>query len=172
MDTTIERPGGTTFRGRPVTLLGRGVRVGEQAPDFTAVGPDMEAVGLSWAPDTVRVLCSVPSVDTPVCDRQTRFLGTEIAALPGAELLTLSVDLPFAQRRWCGASGLEGIVASDHRDLSFGLAYGVAVKELRLLSRALFVVDAGGTVRHAQYVDASDGPADHEAVLKAVRDCL
>ncbi|WP_431867817.1 thiol peroxidase [Nocardiopsis eucommiae] len=167
-----ERPGGTTFQGRPMTLLGETLNVGDRAPDFTAVDPDMGTVGLSWAPETVRVLCSVPSVDTPVCDRQTRVLGSEIAALPGAELLTLSVDLPFAQRRWCGASGLEGIIASDHRELSFGRAYGVAVKELRLLSRALFVVDAEDTVRHVQYVAASDGPADHEAVLKAVRDCL
>ncbi|MFD6949705.1 hypothetical protein A6A08_01390 [Nocardiopsis sp. TSRI0078] len=167
-----ETPGGTTFQGRPMTLRGTPVRAGDRAPGFTVVTPGMEPMGLSWAPGTVRVLCSVPSVDTPVCDRQTRFLGEELARLPGVELLTVSVDLPFAQRRWCGASGLEGIVASDHRELSFGLAYGVAVKELRLLSRALFVVDAQDTVRYAQYVPASDGPADHEAVLEAVRGCL
>ncbi|WP_028647187.1 thiol peroxidase [Nocardiopsis sp. CNT312] len=167
-----ETAGATTFQGRPMTLLGGPLRVGDPAPEFTAIAPDMTPVGLSWAPGTVRVLCSVPSVDTPVCDRQTRFLGDALASLPGAELLTLSVDLPFAQRRWCGAAGKEGIVASDHRDLSFGLAYGVAVKELRLLCRAVFVVDAQDTVRYTHYAPASDEPIDHEEVLAAVHGCL
>ncbi|MEV2275136.1 thiol peroxidase [Nocardiopsis sp. NPDC049922] len=172
MDTVRESLGTTTFRGRPVTLLGQPVQEGDPAPDFTVITPDMAPVRLSWAPGAVRVLCSVPSVDTPVCDRQTRFLAEALGSLPGVELLTVSADLPFAQRRWCGAAGQEGIVASDHRDLSFGLAYGVAVKELRLLCRAVFVVDAGDTVRYARYAPASDEPLDHEEILAAVRDLL
>lgn len=168
--TMMERGDVTTFRGDPVTLLGTPVRVGERARGFSVMGTDMAPLSLTWRPGAVRVLCSVPSLDTPVCDQQTRRFNEEIANLPGAEVLTVSVDLPFALARWCGSAGITAVTtASDYRDHSFGLAYGVAIKELGLLARAVFVVDPDDIVVHAEYVSAVEAEPDYAAAIAAAK---
>ncbi|OLB77576.1 MAG: lipid hydroperoxide peroxidase [Actinobacteria bacterium 13_2_20CM_2_71_6] len=170
MNTPIERTGVTAFRGRPVTLLGPQLRPGDPAPDFTVVGPDMAPATLGSSAGRVRLIASVPSLDTEVCDLEARRFNEEAARLDGVSVLTVSADLPFAQQRWCAASGATAIqVGSDHRDLSFGLAYGVAVKELRLLARAVFVVDAADTVVYVEYVPESGQHPNYTEALRAVR---
>lgn len=166
----IERPGAVQFGGKPVTLIGPEIKVGDQAPDFTVLGNDMKPVTLKDFAGKVCILASVPSLDTGVCDAETRRFNEEAANLPGVQILTISMDLPFAQKRWCGAAGVDRVVTlSDHRDASFGQAYGVLVKELRLLARAVFVVDAGGKVTYVQYVPDAHHHPDYEAALTAAR---
>ncbi|MFE5245648.1 MULTISPECIES: thiol peroxidase [unclassified Streptomyces] len=168
--TKTERTGVTAFRGKPVTLLGPEVVAGDRAPDFTVLGNDMAPVSFSSLSGTTRVISVVPSLETPVCDLQTRRFNEAVTGLGEAVVLTVSVDLPFAQARWCGAAGVEGVrTLSDHRDLSFGLAYGVAIKEFRLLARAVFVVDATDTVVHAEYVPEVGQLPDLDAALDAAR---
>lgn len=168
--TQRERTGVTTFRGKPMTLLGDEVRVGDTAPDFEACATDMSPVTLASSRGTVRIFSAVPSLDTPVCDAQTRRFNAEAASLTGVSVLTLSADLPFAQARWCGAARIDGVsTASDHRELSFGLAYGVAIKELRLLARSVFVVDADERVVYAEYVPEVGEQPDYDAVIDAAR---
>jgi thiol peroxidase len=170
MNAIPERAGVTTFRGRPVTLLGPAIGVGDQAPDFTVAAPDMSPVTSSSLAGRVRVFSVVPSLETPVCDLQTRRFNEAVAELGDVAVVTVSVDLPFAQARWCGATGVDGVqVVSDHRDLSFGTAYGVVIKEFRLLARAVFVVDAAGTVVHAQYVPEIGEHPDYDAVIAAAK---
>jgi thiol peroxidase len=167
-DNTRERADVTTFRGRPVTLVGGVVTVGDPAPDFTAIATDMSPVTLSSLSGSVRVISSVPSLDTPVCDAQTRRFNEAVGELGDIPVLTLSVDLPMAQARWCGAAGVDRVrTLSDHRDLSFGHAYGVVIKEFRLLARAVFVVDADDTVIHAEYVPAIEQHPDYESIIRA-----
>ena len=167
----LERPGLITMKGKPLTLVGQEVKVGDPAPDFTAVANDLSEFRFSSLQGQVCVLCSVPSLDTPTCDIETRTFNEEAAKLGAAvKLLTISMDLPFAQKRWCGAAGVENLKTySDHRDAAFGLAYGVLIKELRLLARAVFVVDQGGQVRYVQIVPELSREPDYEAVLQAVR---
>ncbi len=166
-----ERPGIITMRGKPLTLLGPEVKVGDPAPDFTVVANDLSDFRFSSLKGQVCVISSVPSLDTPVCDIETRRFNDEAAGLGAAvKLLTISMDLPFAQKRWCGAAGVENLKTySDHREAAFGLAYGVLIKELRLLARAVFVVDKGGKVQHVQLVPELATEPDYEAVLQAVR---
>ncbi|MET9001578.1 thiol peroxidase [Amycolatopsis sp. Hca4] len=164
-----ERTGVVTFRGNPVTLLGPEIAVGDRAPDFTALGSNLAPVRFSELGGT-RVISVVPSLETPVCDLQTRRFNESLARLGEASVLTVSVDLPFAQARWCGAAGVEGVrTLSDHRDLSFGLAYGVVIKEFRLLARAVFVVDAAGTVVHAEYVPEVGQEPNFDAAIVAAQ---
>jgi len=168
--SATERPGVVTFKGNPLTLIGPEIRAGAQAPDFEVLGQDLSVVKSSDAKGKIRIISVVPSVDTPVCDAQTRRFNEEAAMLPGVEIWTISMDLPFAQRRWCGAAGVERVkVLSDHRDASFGQAFGCLVKELRLLSRAVFVIDAAGTVRHAEYVREVTTHPNYDAALAAAR---
>ena len=169
--TTKERTGVVTFKGGPLTLIGPEIRAGDQAPEFQVLANDLSPVKLSDANGTVRILSVVPSLDTPVCDVQTRRFNEEAARLPsGLEIWTISMDLPFAQRRWCGSAGIERVkTLSDHRDASFGHAYGCLVKELRLLTRAIFVVDQQGTVRYAEYVREVTTHPNYDAALAAVR---
>ncbi len=167
----LERPGLITMKGKPLTLLGPEVKPGAPAPDFTVVANDLSDFRFSSLQGQVCVLSSVPSLDTPVCDIETRRFNDEAAGLGAAvKLLTISMDLPFAQKRWCGAAGVENLKTfSDHREAAFGLAYGVLIKELRLLARAVFVVDQGGKVQHVQIVPELANEPDYEAVLQAVR---
>jgi thiol peroxidase len=167
----LERPGIITMKGKPLTLLGPEAKVGDPAPDFTVVANDLSDFRFSSLQGQVCVISSVPSLDTPVCDIETRRFNDEAAGLGSAvKLLTISMDLPFAQKRWCGAAGVENLKTySDHREAAFGLAYGVLIKELRLLARAVFVVDQGGKVRHVQIVPELANEPDYEAVLQAVR---
>jgi len=165
-----ERAGATTFKGNPLTLIGPELKAGDKAPDFTALDNALNPVTLAAAKGKVAILVTVPSLDTPVCDLETRRFNQEAASLgDGVAVLTVSMDLPFAQARWCGAAGIENVkTLSDHRDASFGTAYGVLIKELRLLARAVFVVDREGTIRYVQLVKEMTHEPDYEAVLAAV----
>lgn len=166
----VERPRAVTFKGNPVTLVGREVRVGDRAPDFTVLDNSLVPVTLKDTAGKVRIISVVPSLDTPVCDQQTRRFNAEAAKLPNVEILTVSMDLPFAQKRWCGAAGIDKVrTLSDHREASFGLAFGTLIKELRLNTRAVFVVDQEGTVRHVEYVKEITSHPDYDAALAAAR---
>lgn len=159
-----------TFKGNPVTLLGNEVKVGDQAPDFKVLANDMSEVTLQDTKGQVRLISAVPSLDTGVCDAETRRFNEEAVKLDNVKVLTVSVDLPFAQKRWCGAAGIENVqTLSDHRGLSFGEAYGVAIKELRLLARAVFVVDSNDKVTYVQYVSEVTDHPDYEAAVEAAK---
>ncbi|MBD3348808.1 MAG: thiol peroxidase [Candidatus Eisenbacteria bacterium] len=167
-----ERKGVVTADGNPVTLLGDELKVGDKAPDFEAIGNDMQPVKLSDMSGKVVIVAAVPSLDTPVCDMEVRRFNSEAASL-GDEIaiLTVSMDLPFAQKRWCGAAGVEEVVtASDHRSGEFGEKYGVLIKELRLLARSLFVIDREGVIRYIQIVDDITREPDYDAVLSAAKE--
>lgn len=156
------------FKGNPVTLVGQEVKAGQQAPNFTVLDHDLSPVTLEDSKGTVRIISVVPSVDTPVCDQQTRRFNEEAANLKDVTVLTISVDLPFAQKRWCGAAGIDQVqTLSDYRDLSFGKAYGVVIEELRLLTRAIFVIDKNNKVVHAEYVSEVTEHPDYEAAIQA-----
>ena len=165
-----ERAGAVTMRGNPLTLLGDEVGVGEQAPDFTVVGNDLAPVEFAAFRGKVCIISSVPSLDTPVCDVETRRFNEEAAKLgPDVAVLTISMDLPFAQKRWCGAAGVSAVqTLSDHRDASFGAAYGVLIKDLRLLARAVFVVDKESVVQYVELVKEIADEPDYDAALAAV----
>ena len=165
---TQERNGVVKFKGNPLTLIGPEITVGSRAPDFQVLAQDLSPVTLASSQGKTRLISVVPSLDTPVCDAQTRRFNQEAAKLPSVEILTISMDLPFAQKRWCGASGIDRVkVLSDHNEASFGKAYGVLIKELRLLSRSIFVVDGSGTVRYAEYVPEVTSHPNYDAALAA-----
>jgi len=135
----MERPGATTMRGNPLTLIGPELKTGDSAPDFKLVDNSLKNVSLADTGRNVRIISVVPSLDTPVCDAQTKRFNEEAAKLPGVDILTVSMDLPFAQKRWCGAFGVDKVrMLSDHRDGSFGTNYGTLIKDLRIESRAIF----------------------------------
>lgn len=169
-----ERTGLVTMQGNPLTLVGNEVKVGQAAPDAELVANDLSTVRLSSFGGKVRIITSVPSLDTPVCDVETRRFNEEAGRLgDGLVVLTASMDLPFAQSRWCGAAGVKNVrTLSDHRDASFGTSYGVLIKGLRLLARAVFVVDRKGVVRYQELVREVASEPDYEAALKAARDLL
>lgn len=169
-----ERKGAIKMNGNPLTLVGNEVKVGEPAPDFETVGNDLSTVRLSSFRGKVCIICSVPSLDTPVCDTETRRFNEEAGRLgDNVVVLTISMDLPFAQKRWCGAAGVENVqTLSDHRKALFGTSFGVLIKELRLLARAVFVVDKEGVIRYIQLVEELTDEPDYEHVLKAVRELL
>lgn len=169
-----ERTGIITFKGNPFTLLGPQLSVGDKAPDFSVVDNGLAPVSLSTHGGKIRIISSVPSLDTPVCDSETRRFNQEAANLPGdVVVLTISLDLPFAQKRWCGAAGIDKVITlSDYRDRSFGQNYGVLIKELLLLSRAIFVVDASDIIRYIQIVPEVTSEPDYEAVISAVKQLL
>jgi len=159
-----------TFKQNPVTLSGTEVKVGDKAPNFTVLANDLSPVTLEDSAGTVRLISVVPSLDTGVCDAQTRRFNEEASELGDTTILTVSVDLPFAQRRWCGANGIENVqTVSDHRDLSFGEAYGVAIEELRLLARAVFVVDRNDVITYVEYVSEAIDHPDYSAAIEAVK---
>ncbi|CAG9611397.1 Thiol peroxidase [Bacillus rhizoplanae] len=159
-----------TFKGNPITLVGTEVKVGDQAPNFQVLANDLSPVTLETYKGAVKLISVVPSIDTGVCDAQTRRFNEDAAGIENAKVLTISVDLPFAQKRWCAANGLENVVTlSDHRDLSFGKAYGVVMKELRLLARAVFVVDSNDKVVYVEYVSEGTSHPNYEAALEAAK---
>jgi len=173
MATATERQGAVTFKGNPVTLIGNEVKVGEQAPNFTVLANNLTPVTLEDSKGTVRIISVVPSVDTGVCDQQTRKFNEQAADLAGVTILTVSVDLPFAQGRYCGAAGIDKVqTVSDHRDLSFGTAYGVVIKELRLLARSTFVIDKNDKLVHVEYVSEVTNHPDYEAAIAAAKAAL
>lgn len=170
----VERPGAVTFMGNPLTLLGHEIKVGDKAPDFRVVDNELKPVSLTDFKGKIKVISAVPSLDTPVCDTETRRFNQEAARLPdNVAVLTISMDLPFAQKRWCGAAGIDKVeTLSDYQDRAFAAAYGVLVKELKLLARCIFVVDATDTVRYTQLVREIASEPDYAAVLGAVEDLL
>ena len=169
-----ERSGAVTMRGNPLTLIGSEVKVGDPAPDIEVLDNDLAPVRLSDYKGKVCIVSTVPSLDTPVCDMETRRFNQEAAELgDDIVILTISTDLPFAQKRWCGAAGVEKVVTlSDHRDAAFGDAYGVLVKELRLLARSVFVVDKEGIIRYIQLVKEIAEEPDYDAVINAAKELV
>ncbi|MDQ7832623.1 MAG: thiol peroxidase [Desulfovibrionaceae bacterium] len=169
-----EKQGVVTFQGNPLTLVGQDVAVGAKAPDFTVLTNELAPVGLKDFTEKVLVLVAVPSVDTPVCDLETRRFNAEATGLgPDVRVLVVSMDLPFAQKRWCAAAGVDRVTTlSDHALASFGEAYGVLIKELRLLARAVFVLDASRTVTFVQVVPEIASEPDYAAVLAAAKAAL
>ena len=160
-----------TFINKPVTLIGNEVKVGDNAPDFKVLANDLSEVTLKDSEGKIRLFSVVPSLDTGVCDQQTRKFN-EVASELGDNVIiyTVSMDLPFAQKRWCGAAGIKNVVTvSDHRDVSFGDAYGVHMKELRLLARSIFVVDEAGKVAYVEYVSEGTNHPNYEAAIEAVK---
>jgi thiol peroxidase len=166
-----ERKAAVTLKGNALTLVGKELKVGDKAPDVELLDNDLKPTRVSSFQGKVVVLSSVPSLDTPTCDMETRRFNAEATRL-GADvvILTVSTDLPFAQKRWCGAAGVDRVITlSDHREAAFGLAYGVLIKELRLLSRSVFVVDRGGVIQYIQHVKEIAEEPDYGAVIAAVK---
>jgi len=168
------RPGAVTLRNNPVTLAGPEIKAGATAPDFAALDNGLQAVKLSGAHGKVIVLSSVPSLDTPVCDTETRRFNEEAGKLGGnVEVWTISMDLPFAQKRWCGAAGVTNVkTLSDFRDHAFAQNYGVLIKDgplTGLTARAVFVVGKDGKVKHAEYVKEITTEPNYDAALTAAR---
>jgi thiol peroxidase len=166
-----ERTGLITMRGNPLTLIGQEIKPGDPAPDFESLDNELKPVRFSSFRGKVVVISAVPSLDTPVCDMETRRFNSEAAKLSDdIIILTISMDLPFAQKRWCGAAGVDKVITlSDHREAEFGNAYGVLIKELRLLARAVFVADAEGVVRYVQLVNEVAEEPDYDAVISAAK---
>lgn len=164
----------TVYRhGQPLTARGRKLAVGEQAPDFKLLDNDLKVKTLADYKDAVKLISIVPSLDTGVCDLQTRQFNEDIAELPEAVVITVSVDLPFAQKRWCGNADLEDAVTlSDHRDVAFGEAYGVLIEELRLLARAVLVLDRDNKITYVEYLEEMTSHPDYEQALAAVKALL
>jgi thiol peroxidase len=166
-----EEKGVITMKGNPLTLTGRSLKVGDRAPDFMVVDNNLSPVNLANYKGKVCVLSSVPSLDTPVCDMETRRFNQEASGLgSNVAILTISMDLPFAQKRWCGSAGVDKVVTlSDHLDASFGTSYGVLIKELRLLARAVFVLDRAGVIQYVEIVKELTQEPNYQAVLTAVK---
>jgi len=164
-----ERRGVVTLQGNPVTLLGPEIGVGEKAPDFRLLGTDMKVVELSDSKDKVRLLSVVHSLDTSICDLQTQRFEEEASKLKDVAIYTISMDLPFAQARYCGAHNIKNLrTLSDHREASFGAAYGVLIKDLRLLSRAIFIIDRDDIVRYVEYVKEVAQHPDYDRALEVL----
>ena len=167
----MERTGLITLQGNPLTLLGNELKVGDAAPNFLLLDNDLSPVDLSSFKGKVCIISTVPSLDTPTCDTETRRFNEEAGAL-GADvvIITVSMDLPFAQKRWCAAAGIDAVkTLSDHRDASFGQAYGVLIKELRLLARAVFVVDREGRIQHIELVKEIAEEPNYATILDAAK---
>ena len=169
-DDVQERAGATTLRGNPMTLLGPELKPGDKAPNFDVVNDSLKTVDLEATGHNVRIFSVVPSLDTPVCDAQTKRFNEEAAKLAGVDIYTVSMDLPFAQKRWCGNYGVDKVkMLSDHKSGSFGEHYGTLIKELRIESRAIFVVDKDNAVRYVEYVKEVGDHPNYEAALNAAK---
>ncbi len=162
-----------TFAGNPVTILGNEIKVGDKAPDFTVINEKLESVKLSDFDGKVKVLVVYPSIDTGVCAAQNRRFNVEANELKDVVVLSISVDLPFAQSRFCGAEGLDNIITlSDHKDLDFGEKYGFVIEELRLLTRGTVIIDKDNSVNYVEYLPEITNEPDYDAALKAVKGLL
>jgi thioredoxin-dependent peroxiredoxin len=172
--TMDNKVGTVTMKGNPMDLVGNKVKVGDQVPKFHLVANDMSTVECETFSPKVCVILTVPSLDTPVCDIEVRRFNEEASKLsPDIAILAVSMDLPFAQKRWCGAAGISRVqTLSDYRDASLGLAFGVLIKDLRLLARSVFVIDKTGKIRYIQIVKEVSEEPDYNAVLKAVKNLI
>ena len=166
-----ERKGAVTMRGNPMTLVGPEIKVGQKAPNFNVVGKGMAPASLDQFKGKVKIITTIPSIDTPVCDAETRRFNEEASKLPGdVQILSVSMDLPFAQARWCGAAGVDKVTTiSDWRAAEFGQKYGALIKELHLLARAVFVIDKNDNVVYSEYVKEVANQPNFEAALDAAR---
>ncbi len=169
-----ERTGIITFKGNPMTLVGQPISAGDAAPDFTVVDNGLQPVSLKESAGKIRLIAVVPSLDTPVCDSMTRQFNQAAAALPdNVVVYTISLDLPFAQKRWCGNAGIEKVqTLSDYQDRSFALSYGLLIKELKLTARAVVVISADNKVHYLQIVPEVTEEPDYTAALEAVKTLL
>lgn len=166
----MERAGATTLKGNPLTLVGPELKPGDSAPDFALVDNGLKPVSLKDTGNQVRIISVVPSLDTPVCDAQTKRFNEEAAKLPDLSIITVSMDLPFAQKRWCGNFGINKVeMISDHHSGSFGEHYGTLIPDLRIESRAIFVVDSNNTLRHVEYVREVGEHPSYESALEAAK---
>lgn len=162
-----------TMHGTELTVRGPRLSVGQKAPGFRLVDNDFNPKTLDDFGRQIKLISIVPSLDTGICDAQTRRFNEEMSKLDGAVVITVSVDLPFAQKRWCGSAGLDqAITLSDHFDVSFGEAYGVLIEEMRLLARAVLVLDGDNIIRYAEYVPEVASHPDYEAALDAAKQLL
>ena len=168
----MERDNVVTLQGNPVTLLGEEIKVGQKAPEFTALNADLEEVSIEKYKDKIKLIASVPSLDTPVCDLQIKKFNDEASGISeDIVIIFVSMDLPFAQKRFCQEFDIKKVKTfSDHKDADLGMKYGVLIKELRLLSRAIFIVDKEDTVRYVEYVKEVGSHPDYDKALKALRD--
>lgn len=161
--------GKITFGGNPLTLAGTLIKVGDKAPDFTVLNADLTPFSLKSTAGKVRIISVVPSIDTGICDAQTRRFNQESAGLE-VEILTVSVDLPFALGRYCAAAGIDKVkTLSDHKDLDFGYKYGFVIDELRILSRGIIIVDKDDTVKYVEYVKEVGSHPNYETALKEAK---
>lgn len=159
-----------TFKGKPVTLVGQQISVGDTAPDFTVLSNNLQPVSLSDYQRKIKLISVVPSIDTGVCSEQTKRFNEEADKLDNVQVLTISMDLPFAQTRWCAANGIKNLdILSDHRDADFGKKYGVLIQELRLLARAIFVIDSNNKVTYVEYVSEVGNHPDYDKALEAAK---
>jgi thioredoxin-dependent peroxiredoxin len=160
----------TRLNGNPLKLAGPELKVGDIAPDFQVVNSSMQQIDLEKTGSGIRIFSVVPSLDTPVCDAQTKRFEDEAAKLPGVGIYSISMDLPFAQKRWCGNYGIDRVMMlSDHRTGSFGEHYGTLIPDLRIESRAIFVLDGENRLRHVEYVKEVGEHPNYEAALEAAR---
>lgn len=159
-----------TFGGNPVTLIGKEIKIGDKAPDFTVINNDLKPVKLSDYNGKVRIISVFPSVDTPVCAAQNRNFNKRASEMENVVILSISNDLPFAQKRFCGAEGIDKVITlSDHKDVDFGMKYGFLIEELRLLARGVVVIDANETVRYVEYVGEIAEEPDYDKALDIVK---
>lgn len=166
--------GNVTFQKKPLTLIGDSVKVGDKAPDFKTLSKDMSKATLDSFKGKVKLIASVPSLDTPVCDTEIKRFNDEAARISkDVVIIFVSMDLPFAQKRFCDEFDVNSVkTLSDHRDADFGNKYGVLIKELRLLARAIFIVDKEDNIRYIQLVSELSNPPDYDAALKALKEIL
>lgn len=168
-----ERPKAVVIAGSALTLVGDELRPGAAAPDFELLSKDFQPITLASSAERTRILLSLPSIDTPVCDLELLTFSGRAAEIPGVEILGVSVDLPGAYRRWCLARGADNVsLGSDHRDVSFGAAYGTLVKETRTLSRAVFVVSPADRITYAEYVLDIDDQPDFDRAMRAAKETV
>jgi thioredoxin-dependent peroxiredoxin len=174
MNKVTERDAAVLFKGNPATLLGAEVKVGDAAPDFRVVDNGLQPVTLATDAGKIRLIAVVPSLDTALCDTMTRKFNQDAAALPESVVVyTISVDLPFAQKRWCGNAGIDKVkTLSDYQDRSFGTNYGVLLKDLKLLARSVFVIDADDHIAYVELVPEVTTEPDYVAALNAVKELL
>lgn len=166
----MKRPEAVTLKGKPLTLVGPELKVGDKAPDFEMVDETLSAVNLASTSGRGRIFSVVPSLDTPVCDAQTKRFNDAAAQLEGIDIYSISMDLPFAQKRWCSSFGVDRVkMLSDHRTGSFGSAYGTLIDELRIESRAIFVIDANDVIQHVEYVGEVAEAPNYDTALEAAR---
>lgn len=173
MSGAVVRSGAVKLKGNPVDLFGPAVKVGDKAPVVEVVDGALALVKVGGVAERVRIFSTVPSLDTAVCDLETRRFNEEASKLPDVAIETISVDLPMAQKRWCGAAGVTAVrTLSDHRGTAFGNAYGTTIASgplTRFLARAVFVVDRAGVVRHAEYVPDITQHPNYEAAIAAAK---